>query len=137
MRDNICIYCSPEDRARLERLVADRNAPRKVVWRAEIVLATAEGLGTMAVMLRTGKPPEGFEPLRGVVGNQEGGQVVSKLIVASHEIHQRLPRDLVDAQRLDINSTIEFSIHGHASYLRQETKEKVPGLMADRKILSM
>ena len=104
MRDSICIYCSPEDRARLERLVADRNAPRKVVWRAEIVLATAEGLGTMA---RTGEPPEGFEPLRGVVGNQEGGQVVSKLIVASHEIHQRLPRDLVDAQRLDINSTGE------------------------------
>ena len=56
MRDNICIYCSLEDRARLERLVADRNAPRKVVWRAEIVLATAEGLGTMAVMRRTGKP---------------------------------------------------------------------------------
>ena len=55
MRDSICIYCSPEDRARLERLVADRNAPRKVVWRAQIVLATAEGLGTMAVMRRTGK----------------------------------------------------------------------------------
>jgi transposase len=55
MRDSICIYCSPEDRARLERLVADRNTPRKVVWRAEIVLATAEGLGTMAVMRRTGK----------------------------------------------------------------------------------
>ena len=55
MRDNICIYCGPEDRARLERLVADRNTPRKVMWRAEIVLATAEGLGTMAVMRRTGK----------------------------------------------------------------------------------
>jgi transposase len=55
MRDNICIYCGPEDRARLERLVADRNTARKVVWRAEIVLATAEGLGTMAIMRRTGK----------------------------------------------------------------------------------
>jgi len=55
MRDSICIYCGPEDRAVLDRLVANRNTPRKVVWRAEIVLATAEGLGTMAVMRRTGK----------------------------------------------------------------------------------
>jgi len=55
MRDDICIYVSPVDRARLERLVADRNTPRKVVWRTEIVLATAEGLGTMAIMRRTGK----------------------------------------------------------------------------------
>jgi transposase len=35
--------------------VADRNTPRKVVWRADIVLATADGLGTMAIMRRTGK----------------------------------------------------------------------------------
>jgi hypothetical protein len=33
----------------------DRNSPRKVVWRAEIVLATADGLGTNAVVRRTGK----------------------------------------------------------------------------------
>ncbi len=55
MRNNICIYVSPEDRARLERLVADRNTPRKVIWRAGIVLATAEGLGTNAIIRRTGK----------------------------------------------------------------------------------
>jgi transposase len=55
MRDDISIRVSPEDRARLERLVADRNTPAKVVWRAAIVLATADGLGTMAVMRRTGK----------------------------------------------------------------------------------
>jgi len=55
MRDDICIYVSPADLVRLERLVADRNTPRKVVWRAEIVLATADGLGTMAIMRRTGK----------------------------------------------------------------------------------
>jgi transposase len=35
--------------------VADRNTPRKIVWRSEIVLATADGLGTMAIMRRTGK----------------------------------------------------------------------------------
>ena len=55
MKDDICIYVSPADRARLERLVADRNTPRKVAWRAEIVLASADGLGTMAIMRRTGK----------------------------------------------------------------------------------
>jgi transposase len=55
MRDDICFYVSPANRARLERLVADRNTPRKVVWRADIVLATADGLGTMAIMRRTGK----------------------------------------------------------------------------------
>jgi transposase len=54
MRNDICIYVSPADRARLERLVADRNTPRKLVWRAEIVLATADRLGTMEIMRRAG-----------------------------------------------------------------------------------
>jgi hypothetical protein len=55
MRNDICIYVSHSDRAHLQRLVADRNTPRKVIWRAEIVLATGDGLGTMAIMRRTGK----------------------------------------------------------------------------------
>jgi transposase len=54
-RDNICLYLNPMDRARLEGIVADRNSLRKWVWRAEIVLATADGLGTSAIMRRTGK----------------------------------------------------------------------------------
>src|SRR5450631_343168 len=54
-RDDICIYVSPANRARLCGIIADRNSPRKVVWRAEIVLATADGLGTNAIMKRTGK----------------------------------------------------------------------------------
>ena len=40
----ICIYLSPSNRARLERLVADRNTRSKVIWRAGIVLATADVL---------------------------------------------------------------------------------------------
>ena len=55
MRNDICIYLSPANRARLERLVADRNTRSKVIWRAGIVLATADGLGTVAIMRRTGK----------------------------------------------------------------------------------
>src|SRR6478735_2877645 len=55
MRDGIFIQVSASDRAQLEGLIADRNTPSKIVWRAKIVLATADGLGTMAIMRRTGK----------------------------------------------------------------------------------
>ena len=43
------------DRRRLEAIVRDRNAPQKHVWRAEIVLLTGDGLGTVEIMRRTGK----------------------------------------------------------------------------------
>ena len=57
-RDDICLYLAPGDRVRLQALVADRNTPRKLVWRAEIVLATADGHGTNEIMRRsaTSKP---------------------------------------------------------------------------------
>src|SRR6478672_1782939 len=55
MRKNISIDVSPAEQARLEQMVADRNQPSKVVWRAKIILATADGLGTMAIMRATGK----------------------------------------------------------------------------------
>ncbi len=43
------------DRQRLNSIVTDRNAPQKHVWRAEIVLLSADGLGTHAIMRATGK----------------------------------------------------------------------------------
>ena len=43
------------DRRRLEAIVADRSAPQKYVWRAHIILATAEGCGTAEIMRRSGK----------------------------------------------------------------------------------
>ena len=55
MRTGISIEVSPPDRDRLEALVRDRNAAQKHVWRAEIVLLTADGLGTNEIMRRTGK----------------------------------------------------------------------------------
>ena len=45
-RDDLCLYLSPDDRAELQALVASQNTQRKLVWRAEIVLATADGHGT-------------------------------------------------------------------------------------------
>jgi trehalose utilization protein len=53
-RDDICIYVSPANRARLEAIIADRNSLAKHVWRAEIVLATADGHGTNEIMRLTG-----------------------------------------------------------------------------------
>src|SRR3954463_3452910 len=54
MRKGITVEGSAADRARLEAVVADRNSPQKHVWRARIVLATAEGLGTNAIVRRAG-----------------------------------------------------------------------------------
>jgi len=53
-RDDICLYVSPSNRLRLEALIADRNTPRKLVWRARIVPATADGCGTNEIVRRTG-----------------------------------------------------------------------------------
>src|SRR4051795_166937 len=55
MREGISVEMSAADRARLEAVVADRNSPQKHVWRARIVLATADGAGTGEIMRRTGK----------------------------------------------------------------------------------
>ena len=55
MHEGTSLEVSAADRARLEAVVADRNSPQKHVWRARIVLATAEGLGTNAIVRRTGK----------------------------------------------------------------------------------
>src|SRR5689334_22264760 len=55
MREGISVEMSAADRARLEAVVADRNRPQKHVWRARIVLATADGLGTGEIVRRTGK----------------------------------------------------------------------------------
>jgi len=43
------------DRRRLEAIVADRSAPQKHVWRASIILATADGCGTAEIMRRSGR----------------------------------------------------------------------------------
>jgi predicted RNA methylase len=48
--EDICLYLNPTDWAKLGEIIADRNSPSKWVWRAEIVLATADGLGTNAIM---------------------------------------------------------------------------------------
>jgi len=55
MRTGISITLKPAERRRLEALARDRNAAHKHVWRAEIVLLSAAGVGTNEIMRRTGK----------------------------------------------------------------------------------
>ena len=54
MRKGIEVEVVAGDRARLEAIVADRNRRQKHVQRARIVLMTAEGAGTMAIMRQVG-----------------------------------------------------------------------------------
>ena len=54
MRNGISITLGDTDRQRLETLVSDRNTPQKRVWRARIVLPSADGAGTNAIMAATG-----------------------------------------------------------------------------------
>src|SRR6266436_4988510 len=54
MREGISITVKPSERRRLKAVLKNRNAPQKHVWRAQIVLLSAEGLGTGEIMRRTG-----------------------------------------------------------------------------------
>ena len=54
MRKATTIDLTETDRQALSAIVTDRNSPQKHVWRAQIVLLTAEGCGTMELTRRTG-----------------------------------------------------------------------------------
>jgi transposase len=54
MQRDVEVRLGPGDRERLEAVVADRNNAQKHVWRARIILATAEGCGTAEIMRRAG-----------------------------------------------------------------------------------
>src|ERR1700733_7362421 len=55
MRKDVVVDANATDRARLEAVVANRNSRQKHVWRARIVLLSADGVGTVEIMRRTGK----------------------------------------------------------------------------------
>ena len=48
------MFVGAADRARLAAIVADRNRPQKHVWRAKVVLLSADRLGTFEIMRQTG-----------------------------------------------------------------------------------
>ena len=55
MRAGKSLSVSSADIRRLKAVVQGRNTPQKHVWRAAIVLLTAEGVGTSEIMRQTGK----------------------------------------------------------------------------------
>ena len=55
MRTGVEVRLGPGDRGRLEKVVGSGNSPQKHVWRARIVLLSADGIGTMEILRRTGK----------------------------------------------------------------------------------
>src|SRR5438876_347536 len=55
MHERTNIQLSRADRSKLEAVVANRNSPQKHVWRAKIILLTANGHGTAEIMQATGK----------------------------------------------------------------------------------
>ena len=55
MRKGVTVEVSSADRVRLAAIAADRNSAQKYVWRARIVVMTADGVGTNAIMRQTGK----------------------------------------------------------------------------------
>jgi transposase len=54
MRAGIKVEVRREDRRRLDRIVGDRNSPQKHAARARVILATADGCGTLEIMRRSG-----------------------------------------------------------------------------------
>jgi transposase len=55
MRSGIEVRLGRGDRERLEAVIASRNSAQKHVWRARIVLLSADGVGTMEIQRQTGK----------------------------------------------------------------------------------
>ena len=54
MRPGIIVELQDADRPRLEAICADRNSPQKHVWRARIVLLSADGVGMNEIKRQTG-----------------------------------------------------------------------------------
>ena len=55
MRTGISLTVGSSDLLRLEKVVRDRGAAQKHVWRAAIIILSADNVGTHEIMRRTGK----------------------------------------------------------------------------------
>ena len=55
MKKGVEVRLGPGDQERLEAVVGSGNSPQKHVWRARIVLLSADRVGTMAIQHQTGK----------------------------------------------------------------------------------
>jgi hypothetical protein len=55
IKTEACLWLSPADRATLEGWVNGRNTPQKLVWRARIVLLSADRTGVMTITRAVGR----------------------------------------------------------------------------------
>ncbi|MEM9263560.1 MAG: IS630 family transposase [Pseudomonadota bacterium] len=55
MRTGIHFIVTPDDRERLTSITTHPSSPQRHVWRARIILLSADGYGTSAIMSQTGK----------------------------------------------------------------------------------
>lgn len=102
MRIEASLWLSGEDRCRLEAIAKNRNSRQKHVWRARIVLLSADGVGTMEIVRQTGKSKpcvwrwqeryiaQGVEGLLRDAGRPPGKaplspEVVRKVVDLTHE----------------------------------------------------
>src|SRR3954463_10136524 len=81
MRTGISIFLKPVDRRRLSTVVRDRNAPHKHVWRAEIVLLSADGVGTNEIM----RGPASRRPVCGAGRNASCRRVTTVFCLIRHD----------------------------------------------------
>ena len=55
MRTGVAFEVCAADRTRLEAIAADRNSSQKHVWRANIILLSGAGFGTVEILRRKSK----------------------------------------------------------------------------------
>ena len=72
MRTGVTVHLNPTDRKSLQAIVDNRNSPQKHDWRAQIILASAEGLGTVEIM-RTCPPRHWLADSAGLRAIRIGG----------------------------------------------------------------
>lgn len=155
MRTGISIRLSESDQRHLEALVSDRNTPQKHVWRARIVLMSADGIGTSAIMAQTGTAKttvwrwqarfmeEGVEgllrdktrpPGKAPIAADKGAAVVAMTLKPPpHEATHWTARAMAKAAGLAV-STIQkiWKIHGLAPHRWRHFKLSTDPAFADK-----
>ena len=118
------ITLSCDERMGLDRLIANRNTPAKVVWRAEIVLATARGLGTGAIHKETGKDKTTIwrwqeryldEGVEGLMRDKTRPPGHAAVVRGDQGEGARQDRERDAAERHALDGAIDGQGHGHFS----------------------
>jgi hypothetical protein len=74
MHERTNIHLSRSERSSLEAVVANRNSPQKHVWRAKIVLLTANGRGKAKTVIWRWQERFRDEGAAGLGGTRHGGR---------------------------------------------------------------